>query len=330
MSDRKETGMNNGMNNGTKNRTKDRVLLYLKGVAMGSADAVPGVSGGTIAFISGIYETLVDAIRSFDRDAVKLLAGADFKGFWNHVNGNFLAILLAGIGTAILLLSRVILHWLETYPEMLWSFFFGLIIASALMVGKKVTRWESDVVFAGILGGFLGYWITVATPAQTPETALFVFISGMIAICAMILPGISGSFILVLLSKYEYVLTAVRDFHISTILIFGTGAAVGILSFSHLLHWMLKRFHDITIAMLTGIMVGSLNKIWPWKMAVETYTDGEGMIRPLISENVLPTNYFELVGRPSFLFWAVLLALLGFFLVYSLEKWSAGGEKERV
>lgn len=299
-------------------------LIYLKGLGMGCADSVPGVSGGTIAFISGIYEELVSSIRSFDPEALKLLFRPDIRGFWNHVNGLFLTVLLAGIGTAILSLSRIILYWLENYPEMLWSFFFGLIIASALVVSRKIGKWTPSVIISGIVGAVFGYAITVITPAETSTALWSVFLSGMIAICAMILPGISGSFILVLLGKYEYVLSAVRDFNLGVIIVFSAGAAAGLLAFSHLLNWTLRRFYGITIAALTGIMIGSLNKVWPWKEVVETYKTSSGHVRPLIEENVLPTSYFEITSREPYLVYAVILAIIGFGLVWFLEKLSAG------
>jgi len=307
---------------------KDYVLLYLKGIAMGCADAVPGVSGGTVAFISGIYEELVDSIRSFDGSALNLLFKYDIKGFWKYVNGIFLIVLLSGIGTAILSLSRLILYWLKTYPELLWSFFFGLIIASVLVVIKKISQWDARVVISGLLGAVMGYYITVATPAETTTALWFVFLSGMISICAMILPGISGSFILVLLGKYQYILTAVRDFNMAVITVFSTGAVIGILSFSHLLNWTLRRFHDITIAALTGIMIGSLNKVWPWKKVMETYTNSHGEIKPLIEQNILPTVYFEATQRDPYLLSAVILAFIGFALVYFLEKMSVRVKSE--
>lgn len=306
---------------------KNRVVLFLKGVAMGCADAVPGVSGGTIAFISGIYEELVAGIRSFDKEAIRFLAQKDFVGFWRHVNGTFLSVLLAGIGTALVLLSRIILHWLVHYPEMLWAFFFGLIIASALMVGRKIAQWNGPTLLLLVLGTGFGYAVTVVTPAETPVSAVFVFLSGMIAICAMILPGISGSFILLLMGKYEYILGALRDFQISVILIFSTGAAVGLLSFSHLLHYLLRRFHDLTIAFLTGIMIGSLNKVWPWKETIETFTSHSGKVKPLITRNVLPFDYLEAAGQEPYLVTAILLAVLGFGLVMALERMSGSTEQ---
>ncbi len=301
---------------------KNNLLLYLKGIAMGAADAVPGVSGGTIAFISGIYETLIMSIRSFDITALKLFFKGNFKGAFNHVNGSFLIVLLSGIGTSILVFSRVILYLLQNHPELIWSFFFGLIIASALVIAKKIETWNFWTIawlFAGIGAG---YFITIAVPSQTPETAPFVFLSGMIAICAMILPGISGSFILVLLSKYEFIFTAIRDFQIYTIAVFGSGCAIGILAFSHLLSWTLKKFYGPTIAGLTGLMLGSLNKVWPWKEVIETYKTHSGKIKPLMERNILPTDYFQVRGKDPYRLWAVILIISGFCLVYFFERLS--------
>ncbi len=293
---------------------------------MGAADAVPGVSGGTIAFISGIYETLILSIRSFDITALRLLFKGDLKGAFNHVNGSFLIVLLSGIGTSVLVFSRVILYLLQNHPELIWSFFFGLIIASAWVIAKKIKLWNFRTILWLFAGMAAGYFISVAVPAKTPETPLFVFLSGMIAICAMILPGISGSFILVLLSKYEFIFTAIRDFQIYTIAIFGSGCAVGILAFSHLLNWTLKKFYAPTIACLTGLMLGSLNKVWPWKQVIETYTTHSGKIKPLIEKNIFPTDYLEITGKDPYLFQAVILAAAGFCLVYFLEKLSTGKE----
>jgi putative membrane protein len=308
------------------NRPQNRIglALYLKGVAMGAADAVPGVSGGTVAFITGIYETLVDSIRSFNGYAVRLLIRGEFAALWRHVNGGFLATLFAGIGTSILLLSRLLLHLLDHQPELLWSFFFGLILASVLVVSKKVGRWSAPAILWALIGVGVGFGITMAVPAATPENPAFVFLSGAIAICAMILPGISGSFILVLLSKYRYIFGAIRDFDIPVILVFGLGCGVGLLSFSHLLHYTLRRHYIPTIAALTGLMLGSLNKVWPWKQVVETLTKSDGEAIPLVEKNLLPFSYLEATGREPHLFFAVLLAALGFGLVILLSRFGEG------
>lgn len=289
---------------------------------MGAADVVPGVSGGTIAFITGIYEELLGSIRSVDGEAIKLLLRFRVADFWRHINGNFLVVLLAGIGFSIVSLSRVILFLLENYPELLWSFFFGLIVASAVVVGKKIARWTFGVILVGVIGAAIAYYITVATPTQTPEAYWFIFLSGAIAICAMILPGISGSFLLVLLAKYEFILNAVKELRLGIIAVFGLGCLVGILSFSHVLNWALKNYHSATIALLTGFMVGSLNKVWPWKETLETYTDRHGVVKPLLQENVLPGTYESLPGQESYLGYAIVLAIFGFLLVYLIDRFT--------
>lgn len=289
---------------------------------MGAADVVPGVSGGTIAFITGIYEELLGSIRSVNGEAVKLLLRFRLADFWQHINGNFLVVLLSGIMFSIVLLSRVILFLLENYPELLWSFFFGLIVASAVVVGKKIPRWTIGVVLFGLVGAAIAYYVTIATPMQTPEAYWFIFLSGAIAICAMILPGISGSFLLVLLAKYEFILGAVKELRLSIVAVFGLGCLVGILAFSHVLNWALKNYHNATIALLTGFMVGSLNKVWPWKQTLETYTDRHGEVKPLVQENVLPGTYETLNGQESYLFYGILLAIFGFLLVYLIDRFT--------
>lgn len=299
------------------------VLLYLKGIAMGAADVVPGVSGGTIAFISGIYEELLLAVRSFDARAARLFWRREFRALWRHLHGTFLCVLLAGIGTSLLLFSRVILHLLSHFPVLVWAFFFGLIVASILAVARRIGEYSPAVLGFALAGAGAGYYITVAVPARTPEALWFIFLSGMIAICAMILPGISGSFILVLLSKYEYVFTAIRDFNLGVMAVFGCGCVVGLLSFSHLLSWTLRRWHAPTIAFLTGLMIGSLNKVWPWKLVVETFVSSSGAVKPLLERNVLPGSYLEATGNPPYLAGAVLLAVLGFLVVFAIDRISS-------
>ena len=289
---------------------------------MGAADVVPGVSGGTIAFITGIYEELLGSIRSVNGEAVKLLLRFRLADFWRHINGNFLVVLLSGIGLSIVSLSRLILYLLEFHGELLWAFFFGLIVASAVVVAKKITRWTVGVVLFGLIGAAIAYYVTIATPTQTPEAYWFIFLSGAIAICAMILPGISGSFLLVLLAKYEFILGAVRDLRLSIVAVFGLGCLIGILAFSHVLNWALKNYHNVTVALLTGFMVGSLNKVWPWKQTLETYTDRHGEVKPLVQENVLPGTYEALTGQEAYLLYAILLAVFGFLFVYLIDRFT--------
>lgn len=296
-----------------KRNLKDYGLLVLKGMGMGAADVVPGVSGGTIAFIVGIYEELIDSIKSINASSLKLLFTGKIGAFWRAINGSFLLSIVSGIGISIFSLAKLITYLLVYHPILVWAFFFGLVLASTWFVSKDIRRWNWKTVLSFIVGALAAYYITVATPAETPTNLFFIFLCGAIAICAMILPGISGSFILVLLGKYFYIMEAVKTFNIPVMLIFMAGAALGITSFSRILSYALRKFHDVTIAVLGGFMLGSLNKVWPWKKVLETYTDSHGELKPLVETNIWPDH---LVGE------AAGLMLLGFFLVYFLEKLS--------
>jgi len=301
---------------------KNYFLLYFKGIAMGLADAIPGVSGGTIAFISGIYEELIYSIRSFNIEAFRLLIELKIKRFWLHINGTFLLVLFSGIISAILLMLRIILYCLKYYPEILWSFFFGLIIASAIIIITKISKFNKYILLYSILGLLIGLLLSNAIPKETTSALWFIFLSGAIAICAMILPGISGSFILVLLGKYEFILQSVKSFKFDIIILFVLGAITGLLLFSHFLNWMLKNFYDYCIALLTGIMIGSLVKVWPWKYTIKTYLDSHGNIKPLIQENVLPWNYYNLTNNDPYFWTSLLFALTGFIIVYSIYSYN--------
>jgi putative membrane protein len=295
---------------------KKYFILVLKGMGMGIADVIPGVSGGTIAFITGIYEELVESIRSISSKSLTILVKEGFGAFWTSINGNFLLAILTGIAISIFSLARLLRHILENYPELIWSFFFGLIVASAIYVAKTIKIWKPATVVGLLAGLAVAYLITELTPAETTEAWWFVFLSGSIAICAMILPGISGSFILLLLGKYAYIIDAVSEFKAGIIAIFLSGAVVGVIAFSNLLAWLLKRFHFQTIAVLTGFMIGSLNKVWPWKNRVETFIDRHGELSPLIEQNVLPHAY---EGEP-YLLAAIVCAVAGFALIFVIER----------
>ena len=302
---------------------KNILLLYLKGVAMGSADVVPGVSGGTIAFITGIYERLLNAIKGIDLQALKLLRKGAFKELWQYIDGTFLVVLVAGIGTSVFSLAKVITHLLSAYPIHVWSFFFGLIVISALIILREIKKWNIGVFLAILVGIAAAYFITSATPAETPESSWFLFIAGAVAICAMILPGISGSFILLLFGKYEYILTVIKDFKIGDMLIFGMGCIVGLLSFARLVGWLFKKFHNITVGVLSGFMIGSLNKVWPWKEAVQTYIDRHNEVKPLVEVNVLPSDYLAKTGQEPFFLQAILFAAGGFLIVLAIDRLAA-------
>ncbi len=308
---------------------RNYLMLVLKGIGMGAADVIPGVSGGTIAFITGIYEELIGSIRSFDLAALQKLLKLDLKGLWSHINGGFLFSVLAGIGLSIFSLAKVMKYLLETHPIFVWSFFFGLIIASAWLVAREVKRWGGGTVVALVAGIVAAYMITVLSPASTPDAWWFIMLSGAIAICAMILPGISGAFILLLLGKYAYIIGAVSAFNIPVLLLFAVGAAVGIISFSHLLSWLLLKHHGMTVALLTGFMVGSLNKIWPWKEVLETYIDSHGAVQPLVERNVLPGVFEQATGQPAMLGWALFFMAVGFLLIWGIERAAAVLSKKR-
>lgn len=299
--------------------TKNYFLLVLKGMGMGAADVVPGVSGGTIAFITGIYEELINSIKSVNLNALKLFFSGRFASFWKTVNGNFLVSVLLGIGISIFSLAKGLEYLLHHYPILVWAFFFGLIVASAIYVARSIKKWNTGTVIAGIAGIVTAYFITVISPAEANTTLWFIFVSGSIAICAMILPGISGSFILVLLGMYKFILSAVGDLNIPVILVFMAGAAIGIITFSNLLSWLLRKFHDLTIAVLAGFMVGSLNKVWPWKQVTETFVDRHGEVRPLAEKNILPGTYEQLTGSESWLLGTILLAVAGFAIIFVVE-----------
>lgn len=292
----------------------DYLTLMLKGIGMGAADVVPGVSGGTVAFIVGIYEELINSIKSINVSSLKLLFSFKIKEFWSAINGNFLATVATGILISIFSLAKIITHLLENYPILVWSLFFGLVLASTWAVSKRIQQLSASRWGMIAFGTALAIFITMATPAETPNELWFIFISGAIAICAMILPGISGSFILVLLGKYFFLMDAIKNLNIPVIVVFGAGAAIGIIAFSNLLSWLLKNYHDLSIAMLVGFMLGSLNKVWPWKVTTEVFIDRHGIEKPLMQENILPNEQL----LPAFG-----LMILGFALVLILEMISA-------
>jgi putative membrane protein len=293
----------------------DYFVLLLKGMAMGAADVVPGVSGGTIAFISGIYEELLETINSVNLGALKTLKKEGVKAAWKSINGNFIVTLSFGIGISIASLAKLISYLLEAHPILIWSFFFGLVLASIVYVGKQVKNWNAGCLVSLIIGTGLAFWITVLPPMANSNELWFIFISGMIAICAMILPGISGSFILLLMGSYQTVLGAVKDKDLLTIGVFMAGAVVGLLSFSRVLKWMFAKYHDLTIAVLTGFLIGSLNKLWPWKIDKELlYTHSDGK-KDFLQENVFSR---DMVGEAQVMY-AVAFCILGAGLILGME-----------
>lgn len=287
---------------------------------MGAADLVPGVSGGSIALITGIYEQLLDSIKSVDGKALNLLKKLEIKAFWKHINGRFLLTLLAGILTSIFSLSKIISYLMEEHPIPLWSFFSGLIVISALIILRNIQRWNWGVILAIILGTVTAYLITDLPPTSSPDALWFVFVAGAIAICAMILPGISGSFLLLILGQYERILQAVNQKDVITLALFAIGCILGLLSFSRLISWLLKNYHAVTIGLLSGFMLGSINKLWPWKQVISYRLNSKGQQQPFITENILPHHYLEVTGQESLILYAALAFSFGIFLVLGIER----------
>jgi len=296
---------------------RDYFVIGLKGMAMGAADVVPGVSGGTIAFISGIYEELLIAISNVNLSLLKTLKTSGVKAAWKQLNGSFLAALFLGIFVSIVSLAKVIKHLLESQPILLWSFFFGLVLASIIYIAKQITDWNFKAFLVLIIGAVIAYFITTLNPLISGNSSsLFVFIAGAIAICAMILPGISGSFILVLLGAYKPVLEAVNNRDFKTILVFMAGAVVGLLTFSKVLKWLFKNHKNLTLAVLTGFIIGSLNKIWPWKETLTWRINSRGLEVPFNQQSISPFSFDE---DPQ-LIMAIAFAVLGFVLILVMEK----------
>jgi putative membrane protein len=300
----------------------DYVGLTARGFAMGASDIVPGVSGGTMALIMGIYEELIGSIKAvLNRDAIRLALRLKFKQALELIPWQFLASVAIGIFLAVFTMSWFLEWVLEHYASLLWAFFFGLVAASILTVSRQVKKWGSAPVVGVVVGALGAYLLVGLVPAQTPNTWWFLFLCGVIAISAMVLPGVSGSFMLVLLGKYEYLLNAVTELDLLTLFMVIAGAGVGIVSVAQLLSWLFKKYHDGTVAVLMGMLIGSLRKVWPWKITLETILDRHGKEVPIKEANVLPEAWtWEVVV-------AVLLAVAAFALILSLTLWAARKEK---
>jgi putative membrane protein len=298
---------------------RDAAILALKGLCMGSADVIPGVSGGTIALITGIYEKLIAALRSIDTKTVKMLVAFDLKGVMAKVHVRFLLALFCGIFIAVLSLARIMNYLLHHHMVPTWSLFFGLIAASTFMVGKHVANWLGKACISFIAGIIAATIIVNLIPMQTPEDLWFIFLCGIVAICAMILPGISGAFILLILGKYEYVTAALKNpflpQNLTIIIVFCIGCGIGLLGFSRVLNYLLEKFHNLTLAFLTGLIAGSLQKIWPWKEVVETQVI-RGKAHVIWGGPIMPPD----IGQEFFI--AIGLAVLGFAAVFVIESLS--------
>lgn len=303
----------------------------IKGACMGAADVIPGVSGGTIAFIMGIYDEFVGSIARVDTEAMRLLFHGRFRDFWKHINGTFLSSLIAGIGTSVILLAGLMQMLLTSYPIQTWAFFFGLIVASSIFILRGISGWKVREVLFLILGGILGVVVCTLSPTRTPDALWFIFLSGALAICAMILPGISGSFILLILGKYQYIMGCISDLvsgvdfgrNLLILAVFLVGAVVGILGFSKFLHWLLARWNKETLIILAGFIIGSLVKVWPWSnmeaIVCSQFPEAAAIAGQL--DGPLPAAVMEQYsGMADMHIWgAVIFALIGFCLVTGIE-----------
>lgn len=289
-------------------------FITLKGMGMGVAELVPGVSGGTIAFVAGIYEEFISSINNINLKTFQILKKEGFKSFWEALNGNFLVALFLGMLISIVSFSSIIGWLLENEPILVWSFFFGLVFASVIFVAKSIEKWTFITIIVAIIGVVAAYYITTLPPSSNSNSLPFLFLAGAIAICAMILPGISGSFILVLLGSYKTILDAVHDRDFKIVITVALGCLFGLLSFAKVLKWLFTNYKSLTLAALTGFILGSLNKIWPWKKVLEVIKIGEKEI--IIDENISP---FAFQGDNQLTF-AIISAIIGFSLIFILEK----------
>ncbi len=310
-------------------RVLDYLLVTLKGMAMGAADVVPGVSGGTIAFISGIYEELIESIDNLSLKVFKIWKKEGFAQAWKSINGTFLLALFSGIAISILSLAKLIKWLLHNEPILLWSFFFGLVLASILYVAKQIQSWNLAILLAVIITSILSYYITLAEPFASPDSYLYLLFCGFVAIIAMILPGVSGAFILLILGAYQTAIDTINNLveglttgnmdlfkdAFTKFALLGIGAVLGLKVFSKALNWMFKHKKNLTLAILTGFMVGSLNKIWPWKEVLKTRINSKGEVVTLLDKSILPSSY----DGNSQILMALILIVVGFATILILE-----------
>lgn len=300
---------------------KFELLVLVKGMLMGAADIVPGVSGGTIAFITGIYERLLHALKALLPGFFGLLKHKQLGVFVKETDFLFLLTLFVGIVTSVITLAKGITFLMMHYPVPLWSGFFGLILGSVFIVAQDVKSWSLGLIFSLLVGILIALGITQLAPASLEKNTLTIFFSGLIAICAMVLPGISGSFILVILGSYAWILDAVKQFEWTTLGLFCLGCLIGLLSIANILSWAFDKYRDVTLAVLTGFMLGALAKVWPWKEVISYRENSKGELVPLLEETVLPVTYELITGKDAQLMLAILCSIFAGAFVLSLSFW---------
>jgi len=290
---------------------------------MGVADIIPGMSGGSVAFMTGIYTEMVYALRSIDREAFELLTKKRYQDFWNKINGTFLVVLFSGIVTSLFTFARLVAYLQTKYPILVWSFVFGLVLISALLVLRDIKKWNVGIVVAFFFGALVSYGITLLSPAQTPAAIWFIFMTGVLSVSALLIPGLSGVFILLLLGKYQYMVNALISFNFLVIIVFLTGCVAGLIGFSRFLTWTLENYHNATVALLTGFMLGSLNKVWPWREVLEYVTNSRGDQVPAFDRSILPWHYLNITGKDPQVFQAILMMAISVFIVVLFVKIAA-------
>jgi len=296
--------------------------VFIKGMMMGAADIVPGVSGGTIAFITGIYERLLNALKMLLPAFFTLTKSKQLKRFIDETDLIFLITLFSGILVSVASLAKIISYLMVHFPVPLWSGFFGLILASVFVVAKDVKQWSFLLVVYLLLGVLVAWGVTQLSPASIEKSTLTIFFSGMLAICAMVLPGISGSFILVILGSYSWVLGAIKHFEWSTLGLFLAGCFIGLLSIANVLSWAFEKYKDITLSILTGFMLGAMVKVWPWKEVISYRENSQGTLIPLIEEPIMPATYEAITGSDAQLVLAIFCASIAATTVYLLARYA--------
>lgn len=290
---------------------------------MGAADVIPGVSGGTAALLTGIYNEFISSLQAIDRKALQLLRERQFEAFWTKINGNFLLVIFAGVITSIITAARGMVYLYTRHPVLTSAFFFGLISISITLMLREIKKWNGGTVLAFVVGTAATYGLTFLPPIHTPDALWIAFFAGALAVCGMVLPGISGAFVLLILGKYKYLTGAIATFNIPMLLIFSLGCVAGLLGFSRILGWIVDNYHGVTVALLAGFMMGSLNKLWPWRQIMEFVTNSKGQQVPVWDKSVLPWQYLATTGKDPQVFQAILAMAIGVFIMVVVEKISA-------
>ena len=310
-------------------RPLNYIFLFIKGLCIGASGALHGISGGSMALLLGAHQEFVFSLRAFDHKAFQLLRGKKFSAFWEKINGNFLVTLLAGISAGILALRAVFNYYLFQYPIFISSFFFSLVIIAALLLLRKITRWNAGVFLSILAGLTLSYFLTRSAPFSTPDHVFMAFPAGLLAGTTLIIPGVSGAFILMFIGKYQYILTSFGSLEIGVIILFIAGGILGIMVIARFMTSLLTDYFNATVALFAGLMIGSLNKIWPWREVYEYATTVQGKQIPAFDKSILPWRYLEITGKDPQLFYAILMMALGVFMVVLIEKIAAGLKTKR-